>query len=367
MDLFKNGVGRPSNETLKKRRNVVISIALLVVIAIGICVYAFSSNTTLLKGAASKNVTFKYSNSRACVSGNAFDGNIVNCDSVGGKMSNQSKSITSDPTIAKNQFKNPGYDFVGWIVVRSNSNDNNYLCKDEKGKAAWGTVGCASKVYLSNEAKISKSLLEGGKTYTFYAVWKGKSNYDLDADGNVTELDAKIALKNSAELASSYPGMTSEHARKILQVARGVAVADSNNNATGQTIGTAFIRGDIDGDGKVTVTDARRILQVAIKNVSAPSDKKEKKKYDLNMDNDIDATDARMALQIADGNVVAGDVDGDGKVTEDDAYEALENGAKLKNSLSSDPRKFAAADMNSDGIVDVNDARLILRRANGLD
>ena len=44
MDSFKNGAGRPSNETLKKRRNVKGVVALFVIALVGIGGYYVSSS-----------------------------------------------------------------------------------------------------------------------------------------------------------------------------------------------------------------------------------------------------------------------------------------------------------------------------------
>ena len=54
MDLFKNGVGRPSNETLKKRRNVKGVMALFVIAIIGISGY-YMYNTFSVKSIESGN------------------------------------------------------------------------------------------------------------------------------------------------------------------------------------------------------------------------------------------------------------------------------------------------------------------------
>ncbi len=62
-------------------------------------------------------------------------------------------------------------------------------------------------------------------------------------------------------------------------------------------------------------------------------------------------------------DVVAGDVDGNGKVTAMDARLALRISAKLDEPT---PEQLAAADFNSDGKVNAMDARNILRKAAGL-
>ena len=59
-----------------------------------------------------------------------------------------------------------------------------------------------------------------------------------------------------------------------------------------------------------------------------------------------------------------GDVNGDGKITAEDAREALRGAAKIENLNEAEKR---AADMNSDGNVTAQDAREILRKAAKLE
>lgn len=61
-----------------------------------------------------------------------------------------------------------------------------------------------------------------------------------------------------------------------------------------------------------------------------------------------------------------GDVDGNGKITVDDARYALRQAVNLI-SLSPNSKNYTAADANMDGKVTVDDARLILRAAVGLE
>ena len=49
MELFKNGVGRPSNEIKKKRRNFIIAIILVCVMAIGGLSYLLMNKKTSIK------------------------------------------------------------------------------------------------------------------------------------------------------------------------------------------------------------------------------------------------------------------------------------------------------------------------------
>lgn len=59
-----------------------------------------------------------------------------------------------------------------------------------------------------------------------------------------------------------------------------------------------------------------------------------------------------------------GDVNGDGKVTADDARKALRASAKLENLTN---KETLAADINGDGKVTADDARTILRKSAKLE
>ena len=61
---------------------------------------------------------------------------------------------------------------------------------------------------------------------------------------------------------------------------------------------------------------------------------------------------------------VAGDVNGDGKVTTADAREALRAAVGLENLTDAQKKK---ADADGDGKVSTSDARELLRKATGLD
>ena len=62
--------------------------------------------------------------------------------------------------------------------------------------------------------------------------------------------------------------------------------------------------------------------------------------------------------------VTKGDVNGDGKITADDARTALRASAKLENL---NDKEKSAADVNGDGKVTADDARSILRKSAKLE
>ena len=62
--------------------------------------------------------------------------------------------------------------------------------------------------------------------------------------------------------------------------------------------------------------------------------------------------------------IIKGDVNGDGKITADDARKALRASAKLENLTN---KETLAADINGDGKVSADDARTILRKSARLE
>ena len=95
------------------------------------------------------------------------------------------------------------------------------------------------------------------------------------------------------------------------------------------------IKGDVNGDGKVTADDARKALRASAK-----------------LEN------------LTNKETLAADINGDGKVTADDARKALRASAKLENL---NEKEKSAADINGDGKVTADDARTILRKSAKLE
>ena len=61
---------------------------------------------------------------------------------------------------------------------------------------------------------------------------------------------------------------------------------------------------DVDGDGSITSTDARLVLQLAVEKISE-SDLKVPEAADVDGDGSITSTDARLILQYAVGKITA--------------------------------------------------------------
>ena len=115
------------------------------------------------------------------------------------------------------------------------------------------------------------------------------------------------------------------------------------------------ILGDVNGDGKVTKDDAELVQEYDAGTGSLTDD--EKKRADVNGDGVIDSGDAVKILNmIIDKNAVFGDVNGDGKVDKNDVKLVQKYDAGT-GSLTDDEKK--RADVNGDGDVDAGDSVMI--------
>jgi hypothetical protein len=81
---------------------------------------------------------------------------------------------------------------------------------------------------------------------------------------------------------------------------------------------------------------------------------------------DLTDTEAVLDLINFGERFLRGDVDGDGRVTTADALEILRYAAGLPNVIEGDERALAAADVNGDGKIDTADAMRILQIVAGL-
>lgn len=115
------------------------------------------------------------------------------------------------------------------------------------------------------------------------------------------------------------------------------------------------ILGDVNGDGKVTKDDAELVQEYDAGTGSLTDD--EKKRADVNGDGVIDSGDAVKILNmIIDKNAVFGDVNGDGKLTHEDV-DLIKNYDYGIGSLTDAEKK--RADVNEDGNVDAGDSVMI--------
>ena len=117
------------------------------------------------------------------------------------------------------------------------------------------------------------------------------------------------------------------------------------------------ILGDVNGDGKVTKDDAELVQEYDAGTGSLTDD--EKKRADVNGDGDVDAGDSVMISQLL--LKETGDINGDKKIDEEDALLILKHDSGI-SSLTKEQEK--RADLNNDGVVDAGDAVIILRIIN---
>ena len=124
----------------------------------------------------------------------------------------------------------------------------------------------------------------------------------------------------------------------------------------------SVILGDVDGDGKVTASDARLILRASV-----GLEKVDTNIADIDRDGKVTAADSRLALRESVGfkeiTFEMGDVNQDGKVTATDARLVARVAVGLET-LTEDQIKVA--DMNQDGKITAVDAKEITNKSVGL-
>lgn len=371
MKLFKNEVGRPSNQVKKKRRILVVLCVVLVFLLIGgIALWISNSDILKLEGSTSK-VTFKYNNKRACVSGTGLDGKKYTCD----KEYSQSINLSSSKIkVAQNKFTNYGYNFNGWVVLDSNG---KYLCKTETGTVYWGKSNCAIKYYVKNNGNINSKKFKAGKTYNFYATWKAQDKYDIDGDGNIglgdviaarmyilyryyskcDELCMDLTKNNDIVSDGEFDVKDLVSLRKILSGMYDTGKEDKN--AKNPNVG------DLDNNGKIDEADTNLIVRYAagnITNITAIDELKivnsrQRGQADVNMDGKVNIKDVYMIMK----NILYGDVNQDGKVTIDDVVKIMSISNKK---VKTDSLTLALADYDCNGKVEKADALAVLKSLN---
>ena len=113
-------------------------------------------------------------------------------------------------------------------------------------------------------------------------------------------------------------------------------------------------KGDVNQDGKLTEEDADLILKFA-SGEKTPTET-QRSLADVNGDGNITAVDARKVLQKLSTSIV-GDVNQDGKLTEEDADLILKFATSEKTPTET---QKTLADINGDGNITAVDARIVL-------
>ena len=161
MGLFKNDVGRPSNDILKKRKNIKIIIAVLVVAVVaGLSYFTYSYVNRVSLVGASKNVTSSGANLSIAGKNGGF---IVN---------NKYYSKGSYVAIGSNVLMSTGTDKIGNSVVYVNSNGKTAInikglfgrdfikkVNGSNSKLIIQTINSNGTVLSSNFINITKSTI----------------------------------------------------------------------------------------------------------------------------------------------------------------------------------------------------------------
>lgn len=141
-----------------------------------------------------------------------------------------------------------------------------------------------------------------------------------------------------------------------------MSIAIGLMEAVGVEYKNPAIKGDVNGDGKISAVDAREILRTSVGLDNADVDV-----ADVNGDGKVTAADARLTLResvgLNDTSLKMGDVDGDGKITVADARLVLRASVGLET-LTEEQTKVA--DMNQDGKISAVDAKEITNKSVGL-
>ena len=203
MKLFENKVGRPSNETLKKRKMFYVGIAASVFLVILLLTLALSSLSTVkLTGAVQ---TFS-------------ENEKVNLPNKTTKYLLKNGKLGVGKLEAREYYVRAVYNEDGFNRVK--------LSKTEKGIA----------IYWVNASEVSKASSSSGNTSS---TTKPATNYvkgDVNGDGKITDADVLDVGKNI------------------------VGLLDFNENEKSAA--------DMDNNGKITATDAKLVQQMIANSIS---------------------------------------------------------------------------------------------------
>ena len=264
MELFKNSVGRPSNETLKKRRNFYIFVTLLIIAVIGGgFLYLKNALSNLDFGSASKNIQSGIKGDVASdIVSTTWDGKITSADSTYilkysinmGKPSAAQKKradIDGDGKISPEDAR---------IITRMATDGNS---------TAYGDVNKDGK-HTQDDVDLIVAFATGKKKPTS----EQKELADVNGDGKITSRDAKQGVKITTDAMIVYD---------FVHYGYGDVVTAEKYTKS---------------DGKLTKVDAQAILKIAAGNLKPTEAQKQLADYDK--DGKITATDSRKILEYLD-------------------------------------------------------------------
>lgn len=118
---------------------------------------------------------------------------------------------------------------------------------------------------------------------------------------------------------------------------------------------TKYRTGDINGDGKVSVVDYKKVLLLIVS--PEKFNEKQIQAADVNGDGKVSIVDAKCILKKVAGMYYA-DINKDKKITTVDARAILKY---INGQQEFDGVQFFAADIDNDGMITETDARLLLQ------
>ena len=200
---------------------------------------------------------------------------------------------------------------------------------------------------------------DGSYNFDGYEYILGNESEDDALLGDVNG-DGKVN-KDDADDVQKYDAgtgtLTDDEKKRADVNGDGVIDAGDTVKILNMIIDKNAVFGDVNGDGKLTQEDVDLIKKYDAGTVSLTD--AEKKRADVNGNGDIDAGDSLMISQLL--LKETGDINGDKKIDEEDALLILKHDSGI-SSLTKEQEK--RADLNNDGKVNAGDAVIILRIIN---
>ena len=203
MKLFKNSVGRPSNETLENRKVVKLSIVTVVISFVAIILsvanlIVIGNNPNKLKGGAVNYFTVMY-----------------NANGGKGSMSNQKITYGTKTKLTKNGFTKSGYKFAGWKAKRIVNGQDLYRGCTKSGTcsntdAKWFSESVIKEYFIYSDREEVTKTGEVGETVYMYATWKK----DASSTTPTTKFNPNAVTKKP--VSSKVTGKSSKNSGSII-------------------------------------------------------------------------------------------------------------------------------------------------------